>query len=335
MDAGHVGDAVHELLGCYIKGQPMDLEAVCDRYGVEDTGDVAYLVEVGKAIWHNSKEHFPNPMVEFRMEGTVSHGTADVASADFETLKIIDWKSGRVRRKHRGQLMSYGSAARKQFGMPACGKIELTEVWLRDQDVVNYEVTDEELDAHEQRIRDQLKLVGKQYAPGEACTFCPRRNDCGARTEYLQATTQALTPLAGKQYTLIDRKQIGLMYERVKQLKSAMDNYDKMLANALEEGPLPIGDGKEVRLVEQRIDKLDAMGTFLALMESDLGVTRDDMADVLKISKTKLLKAIGDKAPRGGKEALKRRTMGILKDAGVVSKTSRFMKKIFNMGDSQ
>ncbi len=139
-------------------------------------------------------------------------------------------------------------------------------------------------------------------------------------------------PLSGPQYKLIDRKQIGMMYDRVKQLKSAIYNYDKMLDNALEEGPLPVGDGKELRLVEQKIDKLDPIGTWLALIESDLKVTRDDMTKAMSIGKTKLLKIIGDKAPRGGKEALRAKTMAMLRKAGVVSKTIQTKKKIFNTG---
>lgn len=337
-DEARSGDALHEIMAEHTTRGGADVDRYAQEFDV-DLDDLAFLYDRGRKALAALARHLPSPRVEHAMsmilaDGVELRGKSDVVSVTeaeeggLLALAVIDWKSGRVKRQHAGQLRSYGLLWRHQFAdtMPRSGFVLGAEAWLRFGELEIRHMTADDLDRHRLALLDQIKASQRtmvQYGPGSACHFCPRKQVCGAHAEWVQGSISALTPVG--QNHPVTRETIGALYYRAKALRVALSQYDDVLADMLSEGPVPLGDGKQVRISIEERDRITA-AALPVLREQ--GFTEAEIALCTRVAKTELLNIVGEKSPRGLGKRNKDKVMSALKTAGAVDREPRREKLV-------
>ena len=311
--AAALGTAVHEALAAKVSGGDPDIVAMAQRNGV-DHDDVARLYAYGCLAWRELEDRVTAPQVEIAVTGLSTSGHCDVLSVDGPDYWVVDWKSNWVERDYYDQLCGYASAVADSYGWPESGHIHTAVVWLRRLEIEVVTVTPDDVVALNDRIARAKRDVGKRYGPGEACTFCKRQLVCEARSAYLRSAADALVPL---DQHVPAANFLPALYERSKALRNALNRYEAALKLALEHGPMTTPEGLMLSLDEGKRDKLIPQEAWPILTsEHDMGP--DELFSCLTMSKTNVLKIIGDKAPRGRKGARRKQVLDGLRDAGAV-----------------
>ncbi len=311
------GTAAHEALALVVDGREPDLDEIAMTHGV-DRKILGILVANGRVAWSEYQRLFPEPRVEVEVEGPLVRGRADVLHADTESLVILDWKSGWVRRHHADQLAGYAHAAVSTFGMPKIGKITTIVPWLRfgESDVVNMDA--EYLEAFEKNIRDAEKRIGEVFSPGDdRCGFCPRALSCPAWSDTQRSAAASLAVM--KDGVAATPEMLASLYDDSRALKRALENYEKALKVAVgrTEDGLRLPDDRTLRFVDTVIREIDPRLAWKTLVSE--GLTDDDLNSCLSLGKTKLTNIVKERAPRGKKGKAVAALMEKLEGAGAVS----------------
>lgn len=315
-DAASLGSAVHELLERHVMLKPEDIGATAKRYGV-DCDDLERLYAYGCIAWRELEKHFPDPKTETELTGDGIKGHADVMSITDKTMTILDWKSGFTRKDYSAQVIGYAAAAVDMFGMPKSGAVQVATVWLRyfEYEVIN--VTQEDIERLYHAIARAGLGIGKDYAPGDVCTYCKRQMQCEARNDYLRSAAQALAHVGNVEISV---DLMGSLYHRSRLLKKAIEHYDKALKMMLaQHGSVSDGCGGVIELARVKRDKIVAKEAWPVLIEA--GFTEDDLAACTTMSKTAVLDIVGERAGRGEKQKKKMVLLSILKERGAVTET--------------
>jgi Protein of unknown function (DUF2800) len=326
-DEARAGTAKHEALADMVRGEEPPIDTIAERHQV-DVDELARAVVYGRQAWAEIGRWFPDPHAEVRLDGEVSQGTADVLSLvpwrrstiPPESMALADWKTGWGHDEHRYQLMAYADAARAEFGMPTSGYITAIEVWLQHRETITRNFTWDELEGFRKRAKRQIEQVGKQYSAGLHCKFCPRRNQCPARDEYLRASVVALVP-AGDEPRALTREVLGSLYERSTMLGRALRNFDALLDDALADGPVPLGNGKMLALVSKQQDEIDATKALPLLADSDL-------TSALSVSKAAIEREIKARVAHGGAASEMRRVLGALRELDAINQVEKKTKTV-------
>lgn len=325
-EAADSGSAAHVALMKMVRGEEVDLASIAHRYQVEPD-EVDALYRFGQRAWKKLVPHFPNARAEERLEGEVARGTADIFHNDGVTMVVGDWKSNRVKRGYMNQLIGYAAAAVDTYGMPESGQVTVIVIWLRFHEYEVLNLTEADIESFKKKVWFAEKRIGKAFAPGSACEFCPHQLDCTPRRHYLQGSAGAIQ-VADEEG--LSPAVLGKLYSRAKMLSKALDRYDKALRMALANGPLEDDAGNQLTLVEQTRDKVDPRAAW-PILES-AGFDEDDLAGCISMSKTAVLKVVSDRAARGKKGHEKAAMMDALRGAGAVTQTTSKTIKVTNGG---
>lgn len=309
-----LGTAAHEALAALPVGVVPDLERIAEKHRV-DCDELEHLYRNGCDAWDELGLDLEHCRVEMRLDGGPIKGTADVVYHDGIDAVVIDWKSNRVKRAYRPQLTGYAAALMNNFVPPESGKVIIVTVWLRFGEWDRVHVGQTEIDRLYDDIESAKRAVGKRYAPGDTCTYCPRQLVCQAKHEYLVSAAAALGHSPHVEFT---RDTLGLLYAKSKAMRKALDHYDDALKLALQDGPIDTPDGV-IEFRELKRDRIDPALAWSILQEA--GLSERDLADCVTLSKTKAMKLVGKDAKRGTKAAVRATVYAQLKDAGAI-KTS-------------
>jgi hypothetical protein len=317
-DASDLGTAAHVALALVVRGEEPDLVSIARSHGV-DKDDLEPMVAYGRKTWAEIGHHFPGVMVEASVESDITSGTIDLLSrvAPNELITIGDWKSGRNQRQYRHQMASYAYATRAAFGMPKSGRITAVIVWLRFCEVEVLQFTDADLDAFRSEFLDLRRNIGKAYAPGEHCSGCQRAHECPARDAFLRS---AQTSMVSANTDGILPSKLAELYPLAKSLEKMIEAYHTALKLALVDGPLPIGNGKQIELVESHRAIID-VGTARPVLAAN-GFSAEDIDHATSMAKGKIEAIAGDRAPRGMKGHHQAAIIRALDQAGAITQTS-------------
>jgi RecB family exonuclease len=330
---GHAG---HEALAAMVVGRGADLAAIAARHHVNED-DLAILVARGRQAWAEiapmmrGTVHVEHPL-QCDLGGDVFlRGTADViAIGDDAEITIADWKLGHAPSEHSGQLASYAFAAARMYGPPASGYVTTIEIWVRAGEIRVNRPTLGELTDHAERLVAQVRRIGREYGPGAtSCRYCPHQQACPARAEWLRGSVSALAPLAEGE--LVTPTVLGSLYDRAKQLRAALAQYDDALDDALARGPVPLGEGRQLVVEDVEQDKLRPS---LALdYVGSLFPTPDELDAAMSVPKGAIEKLVKARAPKGQGAARWREAMQDLARQGAVEKTTVRRKKVEAIND--
>ena len=332
-DFGTAGSAAHEALMHLAEGIEPDLEAIAAKYSV-DLEELSMRYYFGRKIWNGIQKMFPNPEAEhyvsgFAGEGWYSQGTTDLLSRSYDeagvllTMAVLDWKTGRSNDEHEHQLLSYAANAVAQYGMPASGYVGGLEVHVLNFETFGHKFDLKDIEWLRGRLNSSVEHK-RRFAPGLHCKFCPRTLQCDARERWLRSGATSLVELPKGEIT---PTVLAHLYPRFKVLEKAMKDYASLLNEALDDGPIDMGDGTQMimtRKVEERISYKETSPLF-----EDF--SNDERATFLTVSKGKLLDLIGNKKESGTKKAAKEAFIEQVRGKGGILnrvKNSRRIQKI-------
>lgn len=313
------GTACHEVCETVVAG-PFNAPALLDKlvadlsskYGTSQ-GDLRMAHGYAAQAWEEVKQWFPIPATEHPLAGPVTRGTSDVVSIDGGS--ILDWKSGWGRVEHPYQLMAYADAFRETHGMPEQGFVLGVEVWLKHREYRVHKFTAAKLDRFREHIAKQI--VRDSATPGAHCTFCPRQLQCEARDQYIRSTATALVAQTGE----VDALVIGNMHDHAKALKSALARYDAVVkAHVAEHGFLPLPNGKQLVDAGREVTEIQTEEAWPVLAK---WFESSELAQAVKVSKTKLMDAAKAQAPKGEKQKRAAGLMADLAEAGALKKKTQ------------
>jgi len=322
-DESDLGTAAHVALAMVVRGEEPDFVSIARAHGV-DKDDLEPMVAYGRKAWVEIARYFPGVLTERPVESDITTGTIDLLSrvveedTDEDSLATIgDWKSGRNQRQYRRQMEAYAYATRESFGMPKSGKITAVIIWLRFCEVEVLQFTGADLDAFRDDFLALRRSIGKSYAPGEHCFGCQRAHECPARDAYLRS---AQTAMVVANEDGIAPEKLAELYPQAQALEKMLEAYRAALKLVVANGPLPIGNGKQIELVEAHRAVINTISARPVLAAN--GFSEDDIARVSSMSKGEIETVVGERAPKGMKGRNQAAIVKALEDAGAITQTS-------------
>lgn len=323
-NAAGLGSAVHEVLAELVdtgKMPPEVMDRAARTWGV-DVDEIERLASYGARAWEDLAEEFEGGAAEVRIDGEITGGTADVLARVEGGIRILDWKSGRGQVTHEAQLLAYALAAVDQFGLEPDQTVTTYEVWVQHGVYHRHDYNADQIEGFRGRLKRAIGDIGRQYAPGAACAFCPRQLECQARQDLIRSTTGSLAIVGGGDLTL--REQLSEMFPRVQQLKKAIGQFEELLDLELNNGAIQTADGRQLELGEHERTIIKPIEAWKVI--TDWEFSQAEIASAMTISKGKLLSTVAKRAKRGQGAAMKREIMQDLDSAGAL-KRSTFTKR--------
>lgn len=336
--AATLGTVVHSVVRKQIEfGQPGDVASEARNANLPEDmfEEVGPLAGAALAAWKQMAPEFPDPVCEFEMRhefkvGKQTYeltGMADVvAKVTPELARGGDWKSGwNVEKDHYHQMAGYAFLMMMRFEVET---VEMNVVNLRNRMIQRFAFTRAELlEWFEEVVKKGIVQNTRVYRPGEHCEHCPINSSCPAVKEMIRGATTALTAdgspidltaLADPAQRLVVGKQIGEIWGKLSVITSAVEKFKSAVRDAVKQhGGVNLGDGRLLSLVPSNVDSIDVVKAWPIVSEK---LTEDELAPCVKITKTKLLEAVGNKAPPRMKAKWQRDLMEELDAAGAVSK---------------
>lgn len=304
------GTYAHAMLAAHVAGNPVP-EA--------PNKDTEILFRCGVKMWRELSQYFPDPMVEQELSAKYEHvsltGHADVVSfvfnGDQSEVRVLDWKSGRIKTEHRDQLLSYALMVADAFSADSA---TITTAWLRYLEYTTERFTKLEFDEERSRLLRDLRHDGP-YRTGDHCKWCARRHECPA---HRQLMTTAASDIAGHpdiNLRAIEGDKLGDLLAKLNQVESdAKAIRDGIRNEIMAAGPLDIGGGRVLKLREEQRREVDAQQAIKALRD----VYGDKVLDYASITCGAIDRLASDSVDKGKGEE-KELVNSMLKDAGAIT----------------
>jgi hypothetical protein len=298
-EASELGTAVHEDLARMVVGNETDHAATAAKYGC-DVDELEWLFSRGVEAWEDVHQHFENPEVELEM-GTRIGDVVLTGHPDLYQDAVLDWKSGRLKYNTRWQLNGYGRLTGVNLG---------ATVWLRFGKTEKVKLmTSAEFDA---RLLEQIEKIGKEWAVGDHCAYCPRRLECDVREREMEQTASIVkAPI-----TTLSRPELARIHPILKQMAKQIDSALEVIKEDVRQnGPLDLGNGQELAFSTAEMKAIDPLKGWPALSGA---LSEEELAGCLKVAKGKLKAAVYASAERGEKAKEYGALMGRLEEAGAL-----------------
>ena len=236
------------------------------------------------------------------------------------SIRVLDWKSGRVRRTHKNQLRSYAYLAlvraRKADQEPEA--ITVYTVWLRHREIDVSTYTPAQLDQWAKDLADRVMGWDGVYTTGGHCAFCPRKTTCDARLNEDRAMVQAFTKTNPRGLKDLAPAEVYDTYRRVKQIERAVKGALLQFKEHVEAVGEVVSGDKSLTLAERGRTTIDARKAWSVLSSV---LSQDELAEAVSISKTAITKAVRANA-KGSKKSAVADVLDQLEAAGAITKTS-------------
>jgi len=332
IEASLLGSAVHQALAKHVRGEETDIPEIAEQMGV-NLDELRILTAMGRQMWAQVSDSLKVLAVEDVWTAPlddehVLSGTADVVAEELlsekPTLVVWDWKTGRVNRDYRAQVLGYAQLAWAQW--PEAERIKVVIAWVRDRMLDVEEVEAYDLHDWQRRLYRSLAELDR-YAPSpEACEFCPRAHECEARQAQARADALVLAE-AHERLAELTPGELAALKPKADLLRQVLRGYDEALKAAVRKaGTLPTGDGRELYMEERTRMEIDFNAARPTLREvlgcADDAELVERLAGCLALPKTPFLQQVAASAPRGAKGKRKAEVMAALEANGAVKKSS-------------
>lgn len=319
-DMGRMGDACHEAMAEWVRNTRMpDIDLLCQKHRIAGSEkELAMLCGYGRAAWAEMQDKFPAPVVEQELEAKLSDdltltGHPDVYVVQSDHVRILDWKSGRVRTNFYHQMCSYGVLTTKALGVTSA---KITTVWLRYGETETHNVQAHQLDQTVDDLHAAIK--SEQYTTGEHCCNCPRFGECDAQRQLVHGALGMVGEL-GQGYS--PRDNASNLHVAFGGLKSAGRAYERLRASIRadiehnNEEPILIKGGQFSLIPKCRKKLVDPRIWGPIATEY---ITQDQLAQCMGKGLTALKTAVGANAEKGQKGKRIAELMEKLESAGCI-----------------
>ena len=172
-------------------------------------------------------------------------GASDLVwlDASASTVYILDIKTGEADDVEENlQLRTLALMAARAHG---ASKARVGLLFVRPEGVVEpawATMSEWDLDAHAADLREAIARIGSAPTPGAHCRWCPHRAHC-------PSTMAALA--AAPSFAITTEEDIRRVYPRLGAIEDALRSIrDRIKAHVEEHGPIPLADGKLLRVIE-------------------------------------------------------------------------------------
>ena len=326
--AADTGTASHEGHATMVRTGQVDWDAVpalARKHGVDEQ-ELRVLLALGMKLWESVRESFPNARAEVPLKHEVGRilltGHPDVMAASGNTLRILDWKDGRLDSDYREQLLGYCG-----LGMLVTGAMSAESGigWVRDCEFESHTMDRAGLYVWMQRIEDEIVQWDGTYRPGTHCHYCPRSHEC-----------PAANALARRDFAIVADRELPGRIEDAETLREMIQREPAKVVELLERADLAakvaervraaikeevtrngdiVGGGKRLTLQRKERRHLNVLSAFPILQAK---LEDPEMAEVIDISLPKAEKIVGEKAGKGNGARAKRELEAELTQAGAI-----------------
>lgn len=339
-DAATMGTAAHDAAARYVRGIPVDMQAVANLYGV-DVAELSILAGAIRKAWQELQPPITDVRVAEQHLGSFFDDRAEKDLAPFTTMQltgtadvlihhknpeavtIIDWKTGRRDSDYREQVIGYCALALDLFPGAELALAKLA--WVRNNEVEAYSLTRADFASWKARLLAQGQ--DDTFRPGAHCQYCPRKHSCPAREEMQRSAlatlksdrTRVLRELPADEQVSLYRKarEIGFLASQV---------LDEIKDLVTERGGLE-GGGVRLSIVEEERRTLRPMAAWPVLQKylSDEGLANSVTVHITKAEDI-VARAATEAEGRGAGKAKREAMVAELEAAGAITRTT--MKKL-------
>lgn len=311
-DAADVGTAGHDGLAGLVRTGQLDLDtaapALASKHDVDET-ELRVLLALGAKLWNQVKGSFPNASAEVALEHELSPslvtGHVDVLGSSGTTLRIADWKLGRLDSDYREQLLGYCALA--LLATPSATRAEAGILWVREQEYEPHSMDRAGLYDWLLRVEHDIVQWDGVFRPGSHCQYCPRSHECPAANALARRDMAILMneDLPGQLEDLTTiRELVRTQPQRTVELLEIARRAEKQAGRVVaaiksvveQDGPV-IGTDKRLELQTTERRHLNVLQAFPLLQQE--GFEDEDMAQVMSISLSKAETLVAKRAGKG------------------------------------
>lgn len=327
-EAAEVGNAYHRWMASHVTGIDLDQAALAKEHGC-DLDELRMLCAMGCKALGELMKHFHAaealPQTEVRLASVHGGeieivGTGDFVSRSGRTAVVLDWKTGRVDAEYTHQTRGYAYGAVEMLDVD---EVVVITVWVR-QGVWDVEkITLPQLRDWSQELLRRIRNGRGTFNPGAHCGYCPRRVSCPGRAAMVRSSIADLTKdglpvIAWTPETRAELgPQIGEMFGRVKLIEKAAEDFRATLkADVIDHGPISIGGGRQLAILDVNKRVLDTAKARDVIGEF-IGRPALDAATTISLSACEA--AAAEAAGKGKGAQAKRDMTAALEAAGAIS----------------
>lgn len=329
-EASDFGTAVHKLASDYVMTRAYDLEELRGRFPDADVDRgaqmMSYVMEFAGQLFDlvgatsglsTSGTLTCEREVSAKLDGIILLGHVDIVvlpEEKGEPLRIVDWKTGRLKENHYHQMMGYAVCMWLMRGR-IDKLVEVAVVYLEDGDVTMYAFTPTQMTGWIKEVEGKAKE--RRYVVNDKCVNCPLYTACPA---YEQVRKTALTVLGQppKKIRKMNDKERAKLFLQLK----TVDRSHGILRGALKDearrnGPIPTGDGREYAVVEREERELDSAIAVPILLKH---LTEEELFSAMHIPLTDVVNAATKRAKPGQKSKARAALLKALDKAGAIKR---------------
>jgi hypothetical protein len=324
-DAAGIGKAAHDVQRAAITHEEYNFEEICATHRVIPK-DVRFLRYAAHKFVDLIEEDFnvEEWLAEKHLPRTdlfPNGGTPDIIGIEGDTAIIPDLKTGRVDSDYEDQMKGYAHLVFKAY--PEVKKVIALIFWARDLELQKWQWTradiEKWLDEVDRRI---FQWDGKKYVVGRHCGFCQRSVNCKARAKAMAVGRDLILSKATANALVgADLKNANTMVDMI--IRTAKDWKERTKERIIGAGPVDLGDGTELAVVEQNGKPEIYTAQAAAVLKKKYDFTDEDVLACCSLTKGEMENMIGARAERGQKGKTIKAAVESLKEAGaLVPKTS-------------
>lgn len=330
-DAADNGTAAHEVLRTLPSTNRIDWERIpeiAQRFGA-DPDETRMLVAQGAKLWNQVRDSFAGAHTEVSLQlevmpGFTLTGHADLLAISQTSMRVGDWKTGRKDADHQHQFKAYAAMALKSS--PDINDVTGTGLWAREKEIENYTLDRVSVEAWLDELRERVIKWDGVYRPGKHCGYCPRNHECAAANAMIRRDVAVIADKSLLARVETDLAQmpaneiIDVFHKADLVVKFATRVRDAIKKHVEENGDV-VASGTRLSISEEERRELDPLAAFPVLTEQ-LGFGDEDLAQVMKLSISKIEKVVSDRAPKGEKGREAKKAGELLEKCGAVTRNT-------------
>lgn len=247
-------------------------------------------------------------------------GTADLVIVTGGHPLVADYKSARQGKTHPSKNAQLAMLALAVRSITQEEAVDVALYYLDGTRADEATLDALDLDVFEASLRELAERyrsgdVG-EARPGPWCHYCPSKGACPAQRQALAMVE------SGTLVEPLTVERVAAAWHRIKAIEGALEEAKRVCQDYAATYPVDLGDGTELREVEESRDAIDGEAAWPVLV----GVLGEDgarLAAPVAVTKSAIAKAAKATAPKGQAASAERAALAALRESGALTTTMR------------